>query len=162
MKKIFIIFFVFSILLIFSSFFFSINQITGKGMEPAIKNKQLVVFRKYFFNSPYPKRGDIVLYYPKNTSSYSEHVGRVIGLPLESIMFKNGKFYLDNNHEIYRMEEEYLPKNFLTKQSKEDEWIKLSQFEYLVAKDLRQNQEIDVENSKIHRNNIKGVLFIKI
>ena len=44
-----------------------------------------------------------------------DYLGRVVGLPTESVRIENGNLYIDNNIEKFRVEEEYLNPDTLTK-----------------------------------------------
>ncbi len=159
MKKIAIIILLLFFLLVFINFFFEVSSIVGVNMEPTIRHGQTVIFKKYFLSAATPKRGDIVLYYPQNTKI--KYVGRVIGLPTESIRIENGNLYLDNNVRRYRVEEEYLSQGERTTAYQEGEWFKIGEFEYSIVGDKRDDKPINIQTSPIHRDNIKGKLFIK-
>lgn len=133
-------------------------------MEPSLKNGSYVVFWRWGRN---PKRGDIVLYSPENLQKPSDpnifimdYVGRVVGLPTESVRIENGNLYIDNNVEKYRVEEEYLSPGTRTKAFEEGKWLKIGEFQYLILTDKRDNA-ISVPSKIIHRDNIKGILLLK-
>lgn len=98
---------------------FEINSIAGEAMVPALKPGQIVIFRK--FGAHNPQRGDMVLYEPnlnrklENSSGLNmNYVGRIIGLPTESVRIENGNLYLDNNAEKLKVTEEYLKQDTYT------------------------------------------------
>lgn len=144
--------------LVFLSFFFNLHQVAGDSMEPAVKNRQTVVVWRYFLDGAHPRRGDIV-FYKKDDQLY---IGRVVGLPTESIRVQNGNLYLDNNVKQYQVEEEYLPKGTQTHAAVEGQWFKVGEFEYFVTSDKRGERVIDIEKSVIHRNNLVGKLLFAI
>lgn len=159
MKKIGVIVLLVIFILILVSFFFEIRRITSQNMEPALKHGQIVVVKKYFLGPVKPNRGEIVFYHLKNSDF--PHVGRVIGFPSESIRIENDHLYLDNNIKQYRVEEEYLSPETKTTAYQEREWFKIGEFEYFIAGDNREDTPINIPANFIHRNNIKGKLFIK-
>lgn len=157
MKKFIIAAVLLSLFIVFLSFFFQLSQVIGRDMEPTLKNRQMILFRKLLFLPIGPNRGDTVLYKPKNSNN--DFVGRVIALPSESIRFENGNFYLDDNIGQYRVEEEYLPST-KTRTNDDGRWIKLDRHEYFIVGD-RRSGIINIKDHTIHKNNIKGVLFLK-
>lgn len=164
MKKLIFIFLVLSLLI--ASFFslFSFNKIAGMSMEPSIKTGSNVIFFKWNRN---PQRGDIVLYAPKDQNKSDDpraisfdYIGRVVGLPTESVRVENGNLYLDNNVEKYRVEEEYLSPGTMTMIGGESEWHKIGEFEYFVLTD-RRDDYISIPGRIVPRDNIKGVLLFR-
>lgn len=166
MKKLLFLFLLLSFLGLLFFSLFEINRVSGDAMEPAIKSKQTVIFRKFGIHNP--KRGDIVLYQPKyqetskTSGTYSmDYIGRVVGLPTESVRVENSNLYLDNNVEKLRVEEEYLSPSTKTIAREEGEWFKIGEFEYFILTDKRE-KDFSIPWRFIHRNNIKGILFIKL
>lgn len=160
MKKIVIILIVISLFLIFLSFLFQINQVWGTNMEPTVKSGQTVILKRNLFSAPNPRRGDIVLYLPKNTEM--PYLGRVIGLPSESVKIENGDLYLDDNNSKYQVKEEYLPPDAKTIAYESGEWVKMGAFEYFILGDKRPDNPISIKSSLVPRQNIKDVLFLKL
>lgn len=160
MKKYISILLVLSLVLVTLSFFLEISQIHGTNMEPSIKNKQMVLWRKSF-GAPSTNRADIVLYYPK-TDNRMPYIGRVVGMPGESVRIQNGNIYIDNGKEKYRIGEQYVSSIGTTKATQESQWFQIGKEEYFIASDNRTENIIDIQNKIIPRANIKGVLFLKL
>lgn len=160
MKKYLLILFSLSLILVVLSFFLEISQIHGTNMEPNIKNKQMVLWRKSF-SAPSPNRADIILYYPK-TDNRTPYIGRVVGIPGESVRIQNGNIYIDNGQEKYRIEEQYISSIGATKATQEAQWFQISKDEYFIASDNRTENIIDIQNKITPRADIKGVLFLKL
>lgn len=165
MKKLLFIFLFLSFLGLLFFSLFEINSISGNAMEPGLKSKQIVIFRK--FGAHNPKRGDIVLYKPKSQKlpetpnvHLMDYVGRVVGLPTESVRVENGNLYLDNNVEKFRVEEEYLAPDTKTTAREEKEWFKIGEFEYFILTDKRESV-FSIPRRFVHQNDIKGILFLK-
>jgi len=155
MKKVFFIFLFLTFLGLLSFSLFNISAVVGSAMEPTIKSGQTVIFRKFGANNP--RRGDMVLYQGQNQM---DNIGRVVGLPTESVRIENGNLYLDNNAGQYRVEEEYLAPNTKTSASEEGQWVKIGEFQYLILTDKRENS-ISISSRFVNRNDIKGILFLK-
>jgi len=68
-------------------------QIRGSAMEPTLKANQYYLTSKVHQSSTL-KRGDIVIYTPSQKKI--AHVKRIIGLPGETIIFKNGRVFIDD------------------------------------------------------------------
>lgn len=87
-KKIILILCSFLIFLIVRICFIDIIQISGKSMEPALSDKQLVFVNKW--NKDF-ERFDIVVI-KKNNNIY---IKRIVGLPSETIEYIDDKLYVN-------------------------------------------------------------------
>ena len=163
MKKLLAVFLSLSFLGLLFFSLFQINSVSGDAMTLALKSRQTLLFWK--LGASNLKRGDIVLYKPKNQNNNPnafemDYLGRVVGLPTESVRIENGNLYIDNNIEKFRVEEEYLNPDTLTKAYEEGKWTKIGEFEYLILTDKRENI-ISIPSRIIHRNDIRGILIWK-
>lgn len=129
----------------------------GEDMEPTILLGQIVIFKKYFWGAANPRRGDIVLYRRKDVDTDS--IGRVVGLPSESIRIENSNLYLDENNNKYKVFEEYLPSGTETRAFQEGEWIKIPEFNFLIIGDQRSDRKINIIDSFVHRDSLRGFSF---
>ena len=78
--------------------------VEGSSMEPNLHTGQFLMVNRlaYVFNSP--QRGDVIVFdYPGNPGD--DYVKRVIGLPGERVVIRDGGIYIDD----VRLEEAYLP-----------------------------------------------------
>ncbi|MDO8341472.1 MAG: signal peptidase I [Candidatus Woesebacteria bacterium] len=161
MKKLLAVFLGLSLLGLLFFSLFQINSVSGDAMSPTLKSRQNLLFWKYGTGNL--KRGDIVLYRPKDkngTQSDMDWVSRIVGLPTESIRIENGNLYIDNNVEKLKVEEEYLGSGTATKAYEEGKWMKIGEFEYMILADKRENT-ISIPSRMINKNDIKGVLVWK-
>ncbi|NCU41558.1 MAG: signal peptidase I [Candidatus Moranbacteria bacterium] len=132
---------------IFQPFF-----VQGSSMEPNFHDGEYLLVNEWgykhteigFSSNPFLtvdsfrelKRGDVVVFrYPKNPSVF--YVKRIIGLPGEKILFKEGRIEIIEKGGVNRFfldESEYLPKTTITKNI---ESTSLSDDEYFVMGDNR-------------------------
>lgn len=93
--KQFVIISVVSFLVLF--FLFKPGKITGPAMEPAYPNGSNFLSFKIAYLLVKPQRGDVVFYkFPGQPYLF---IGRIVGLPGETVKIFTGKFYV-NNKEI--------------------------------------------------------------
>ncbi len=92
--------------------FFLINavsariRIDGSSMEPNLHHGEFVIVSKVNYRIGEPERGDVVVFdFPRNITK--EYIKRVIGLPGEQILIKDGVVYVDGEaiNEPYLMME---------------------------------------------------------
>lgn len=76
------------LILIINIFFVSFATVKGVSMSPNLKNNEIVIYKK---NVQKINRFDIVLVRYNNT----KYIKRVIGLPNETIEYKQNKLYID-------------------------------------------------------------------
>lgn len=159
MRKFFFIIVGICLIGLFLSFNFQLNKLSGDFMVPTFQSGDIILFKKYFLGNPSPSRADIVVY-KKPDSSGTVYIGRVIALPLEEIRVENGNVYIKTDKSM-KMIEEYLPQDTKTHALPENEWVKLNEFQYLVASDNRSNVTIDLKNQLINKYQIQGVFVRK-
>jgi len=93
------------------------HKIKGQSMQPNFPDSEYLLTEKvtYYLNNP--SRGDVVvLTPPPNVSTTDEFIKRVIGLPGEKVMVKNGHVYINDKliHEPYLADSVYTnPGDFL-------------------------------------------------
>lgn len=82
-----------AIVAIIRTFVVSPFQIEGSSMVDTLQNKEYIVINKFRYLFHEPQRGDIVVFIPPtDTSKY--YVKRIIGLPGETIVIRDGHVYL--------------------------------------------------------------------
>lgn len=111
-------------------------RMSGQSMEPAIEEEDSVLLNRVVFFVKKPKRGDIIAFYPGGNRRAKLSIKRIIGVPGDVVLIKNGAVYLngealsdiqtgDDIHEAGRASTE----------------VKLGEGEYFVLGDNRNNSE---------------------
>jgi signal peptidase I len=81
--------------------------VEGSSMDPTFKNGDYLIVDQLSFNFTTPKRGDvIILKFPEDTSRYL--IKRVIGLPNETVLVKNGKVTVKAGDKELSLDESYV------------------------------------------------------
>ncbi len=97
-----------AIVAIIRTFIVSPFQIEGNSMIETLEHKEYIVINKFRYLFATPGRGDIVVFRPPSDMS-KYYVKRVIGLPGESIVIRDGFVFLrDPNKGDIKLEEGYL------------------------------------------------------
>lgn len=82
-----------AIVAVIRSFIVSPFQIEGNSMVDTLEHKEYIVINKFRYLFGSPQRGDIVVFRPETDPS-KYYVKRVIGLPGDTIVVRNGYVYL--------------------------------------------------------------------
>ncbi len=110
--------------------------VLGASMEPNFENGDYLIIDEISYKFSSPKRGDVVVFkYPFNPKEY--YIKRIIGLPGETISFRNGKVFIKNKENpegFFLDEKEYMLDGKETYGSGE---VKLGVDEYFVLGDNR-------------------------
>ncbi|MCL5674948.1 MAG: signal peptidase I [Candidatus Omnitrophica bacterium] len=77
-----------------NAFFVKVFRTVGKSMEPTIRNYSLVFVNRLAYLHHIPAEDDIIVFRTSNRP-YLYFVKRVIGLPGETISFKDGSLYIN-------------------------------------------------------------------
>ncbi len=97
-----------AIVAIIRTFIVSPFQIEGNSMVDTLENKEYIVINKFRYLFQTPKRGDIVVFRPP-TDPGKYYVKRVLGLPGDTMVIRNGSVYVrDKNKGDIKLEESYL------------------------------------------------------
>lgn len=70
------------------------HKIKGQSMHPTFPDAEYLLTEKISYYRHNPERGDVVVFKPP--ISEDEFIKRVIGLPGDTLMIKDGKVYLNN------------------------------------------------------------------
>lgn len=93
---------------IIRTFVVSPFQIEGNSMVETLEHKEYIVINKFRYLFGHPDRGDIVVFRPP-TDEGKYYVKRVIGLPGETIVIRDGTVFVrDSEKGDVRLSEEYL------------------------------------------------------
>lgn len=88
--------FVGSIYIVVYLYFFFPTQVVGASMEPTFDSGDKVIISKISYKLHTPERGDVIAFKsPKNPDI--DYFKRVIGLPGDSLVFKDSRVYLNGN-----------------------------------------------------------------
>lgn len=80
------------VVLIIAIYVVGLQQVVGPSMEPTLTNNDIVILDKISYRFIDIKRGDIVALYYADTKYL---IKRVVGLPGETISFKNNTLYIN-------------------------------------------------------------------
>ena len=106
------------------------------AMEPTIEVGDSFFMNRVIYKFSSPKRGDIIVFRTDASDDAALHIRRVIGLPGETILIRNGKIYIDG--------EEYMESgNYpaVTNPGLAENGVTLNSGEYFVLGDNRNNSE---------------------
>lgn len=85
------------------------HKIKGESMTPNFQNGQFLLTEKVSYRFGFPQRGDVVVF--KAPPDYREEfIKRIIGLPGEKVLLRNGHFYINGQ----QLTEEYISPTVLT------------------------------------------------
>ncbi len=83
------------------NFIVSSTKIEGSSMEPTLSNSDYLLVEKVSYRFTNPKRFDVVIFHATEEKDY---IKRIIGLPGETIEFKDDQLYVNGQY----IEEPYL------------------------------------------------------
>lgn len=131
--------------------------VDGASMDPTFHTGQYLIVDEISYHYQNPERGSVLIFkYPKDPSKY--FIKRVIGLPNETVILKNGKVTIINqNHpEGFDLEEPYV------QFAKSDNGTyKLKENEYFVMGDNRVGSADSRLWGPVPESNIIGRPFIR-
>ncbi|MDD5041684.1 MAG: signal peptidase I [Candidatus Peribacteraceae bacterium] len=79
------------------TFLVSPFQVEGNSMTDTLENRQYIIINKLVYFLHAPERGDIVVFRPPNTDHSKYYVKRIIGLPGDEIVIRDGDVYVRSN-----------------------------------------------------------------
>ena len=131
----------------------------GDSMNPQLKNGDITLINRLVYDVRRPKRGEIIAFKPNGNENSHYYMRRVIGLPGETIEYKEGKLWIDG--EV--LEEEYETTEMVELGLLEDE-IVLDGDEYFVLCDDREGSEDSrVANiGNVKRSEIAGKVWFVV
>lgn len=131
----------------------------GDSMSPQLKNGDVTLINRLAYDARKPRRGEIIAFKPNGNENSHYYVKRVIGLPGETIAYKDGQILVDG--EI--LEEEYETTEIVELGLLKDE-ITLDGDEYFVLGDDRANSEDSrtANIGNIKRNEISGKVWFVV
>jgi len=113
---------------IFQPFF-----VQGMSMEPNFFNSDYLIVDEITYRFRDPKRGEVIVFkYPQSPTQ--RYIKRIIGLPGETVIIKNGQITIINGNEKFVLDESrYLSDSYTSGEIK----TSLSENEYFVLGDNR-------------------------
>ncbi len=134
-------------------------SVIGDSMNPQLGNGDVTLINTLVYDIRKPKRGEIIAFKPNGNENAHYYVKRVVGLPGETIEYKDGSLYIngdkiEENYEVTEMGELGLL----------EEPVSLSGDEYFVLGDDRLNSEDSrVANiGNVKRSEIEGKVWIVV
>lgn len=113
---------------IFQPFF-----VRGASMEPNFSDFDYLIVDEISYRFREPKRGEVVIFKsPQNPSS--RFIKRIIGLPGEKVMVKEGRVFIEDQGQVRKLKELYLPSSISTPGDLE---LTLNRDQYFVLGDNR-------------------------
>ena len=143
------------------TFFLQAFRIPSASMYPTLKVNDRVVVNKLSYKLHDIHRGDVVVFdrpanLPAAPGDPDDLIKRVIGLPGESVVAKNGSVYIDNR----KLSEPYLPKSVSTLNF--DKPITVPAGDVFVMGDNREDSTDSRKFGPIAQDEIVGRAFMRI
>lgn len=105
--------------------------VSGNSMYPSFNSNEYLIIDELSYHFRQPERGEVIVFkYPKMPQTH--FIKRVIGLPGETVIIKNGEVIIDNGQKQEKLTESYLAESFQANFE-----IKLLPDEYFVMGDNR-------------------------
>jgi signal peptidase I len=140
------------------------NEVKGSSMLPNFVDKEFLLTEKISYYLGDPQRGDVVIFKAPSTEPCAaeecEYIKRIIGLPGDRVMVKDGKVYL--NGEL--LNQTFLANDVITMEgqyAQEGVELMVPSDEYLCFGDNRQHSRDGREFGPIKKELIVGKAFFK-
>ena len=133
------------------------HEVVGNSMHPTYKNGEMLMANKVLYRIKKPARGDVIIF---KYSDNQDFIKRIIGLPGETVMLKDGKLYIDGN---ILNESNYLSSSIYTNGGeylKEGETISVPEGRFFVCGDNRPHSSDSRMFGPIDSKDIKGKAWI--
>ncbi len=133
------------------------HEVIGSSMYPTYKDGEYLMANKILYKFSEPKRGDVIIFKYSDTQDF---IKRVIGLPGEQVMLKDGHIYINGT----QLEESgYLDSSVYTNGGEflhEGETITVPDGKYFLCGDNRQHSSDSRAFGPIEKAAIKGKAWI--
>ncbi len=133
------------------------HEVVGNSMHPTYKNGEFLMANKITYKISKPERGDVIIFKFSDTQDF---IKRVIGIPGDEVMIKDGKIYINGD---LLDEADYLDSSVITNGGSylhEGQTITVGSDEYFVCGDNRTNSSDSREFGPIKISAIKGKAWI--
>lgn len=128
--------------------------VSGESMYPTFHNADYLIIDEFGYYFKEPKRGEVIVFhYPNEPKRYL--IKRIIGLPGETVIFKNNDVYIknDENPDGVKLSEPYISQNTIPGNDTE---IKVTNDHYFVMGDNRGFSSDSRTWGLLPRENITG------
>jgi len=134
--------------------------IPSPSMEPTLQVGQRLIISKVSYLFDEPERGDIVTFHPpQQPEDATPLIKRIVGLPGESVMVKDGTVYIYNgNGEVLQLDEPYIAEEARSAFVGET----IPENEYFVLGDNRNNSDDSRRGWTLPQENIIGKAWLTI
>lgn len=133
------------------------HEVIGNSMHPTYKNGEYLMANKITYRLKDPQRGDVIIFKYSDTQDF---IKRVIGLPGDTVMLKDGQLYINNK---LLDESNYLNDSVYTNGGdflKEGESKTVPEGEYFVCGDNRPHSSDSRTFGSVSKEDIKGKAWI--
>lgn len=131
--------------------------VNGASMEPTFENGDYLIIDELSYHVGDPKRGDVVVFrYPKDPSKF--FIKRVIGLPGETVVIRDGAVFITRDGQTFKLEEAYVA--HVEGGSATDK--KLGMQEYFVMGDNRPASSDSRSWGALPRENVIGTPILRL
>lgn len=83
--------------------------VKGSSMEPNFYEKDYLIVDEITYRFKEPQRGDIIVFKYKDENKSEYLIKRIVGLPGDTVIIRDGKVFINNNLGELVLEEPYLP-----------------------------------------------------
>lgn len=135
------------------------HQVYGNSMVPTLQNGDYILTNKISYRFHLPQRGDIVVF-KTHANPARDFIKRIIGLPGEKILVKNGKVFVNGK----QLQESYLAPNtptFSGSLLKEGKEFIIPPKKYFVLGDNRINSSDSRDFGPISQEDIIGKAWLR-
>ena len=133
------------------------HEVIGNSMYPTYKNGEYLMANKVTYRLKEPERGDVIIF---KYSSTQDFIKRIIGLPGDTIMLKDGQLYINDQ---LLDESDYISDSIYTNGGdflREGESKTIPEGEYFVCGDNRPHSSDSRTFGPISEDDIKGKAWV--
>lgn len=137
--------------------------VDGSSMQPNFESNEYLLAEKVSYYLSSPKRGDVIIFHPPGQSNVN-YIKRIIGMPGEKITIADNQIKIINAQypNGFILAEPYIPHNFKTLTSENQNQYDVSSNEYFVLGDNREHSSDSREWGTLPKENIIGRAWIDI
>lgn len=140
-------------------FVFQPHEVKGSSMYPNFENGQFLLTDKISYRTGKPQRGDVIVFQAPLDENY-DYIKRIIALPGESVMVKDGSVFINN----LKLNEGYILSEVTTRSGKflnEGTNFVLPPDNYIVMGDNRDHSSDSRSWGLVPKGNIVGKVMLR-